>query len=85
MESQDKLINRVVLKSKEFKANEMANIDSKYSRLEEDELEKSKKFLEEQREILMSRNKDLELMRKAMKNTIKKAEEERKMFSKKKM
>jgi hypothetical protein len=63
----------------------MANIDSKYSRLEEDELEKSKKFLEEQREILMSRNKDLELMRKAMKNTIKKAEEERKMFSKKKM
>ena len=85
MESQDKLINRVVLKSKEFKANEMANIDSKYSRLEEDELEKSKKFLEEQSEILMSRNKELELMRKAMKNTIKKAEEERKMFSKKKM
>lgn len=46
VESQDKLINRVVLKSKEFKANEMANIDSKYSRPEEDELEKSKRFLE---------------------------------------
>jgi hypothetical protein len=63
----------------------MTNIDNKYSRLEEDELEKSKKFLEEQREILMGRNKELELTRRAMKNTIKKAEEERKMFSKKKM
>jgi hypothetical protein len=47
-------------------------------------LEKSKKFLEEQREILMSRNKELELTRKAIKNTVKKAEEERKMFSNKK-
>jgi hypothetical protein len=63
----------------------MMNIDNKYSRLEEDELEKSKRFLEEQREILMGRNKELELTRRAMKNTIKKAEEERKMFSKKKM
>jgi hypothetical protein len=33
----------------------------------------------------MGRNKELELTRRAMKNTIKKAEEERKMFSKKKM
>lgn len=52
----------------------MTNIDNKYSRLEEDELEKSKRFLEEQREILLNRNKELELTRKAMKNTIKKAE-----------
>ena len=34
VESQDKLINRVVLKSKEFKANEIGNIEQKYSRLE---------------------------------------------------
>lgn len=33
VESQDKLINRVVVKSKEFKASEITNIDQKYSRL----------------------------------------------------
>jgi len=33
----------------------------------------------------MNRNKELELTRKAMKNTIKKAEEEKKMFNKKRI
>lgn len=50
IEDKDKIINRVVLKSKQFRTNDISTIEAKVSKshngyAEDDELEQSKRFL----------------------------------------
>lgn len=53
IESQEQLLNRVVLKAKEFKSNEMQAIESRNSKaMDEDEIERARRFIEEQSNYL---------------------------------
>lgn len=46
VESQEQLLNRVILKAKEFKSNEIQAIENRYSKgMDEDEIERARKFL----------------------------------------
>lgn len=56
----------------------MQALESRQSRgLDEDEMERARRFLDEQNSYLESKNKELELTRKAMQSTIRRVEQER--------
>jgi hypothetical protein len=48
--------------------------------MDESELDRAMKFLKEQDQYLTSKNKELEMTRKAMQSTIKKVEDEKMIF-----
>lgn len=83
VESQEQLLSKVILKAKEFKSNEIQAIESRNSKaIDEDEIERARRFIEEQSGYLEGKNRELELTRKAMQTTMRRAEQEREEFSK---
>lgn len=76
VESQEQLLGKVILKAKEFRAAEMQALEQRHSRgLDEDELDRARRFLEEQSSYLDGKNRELEATRKAMQSTIRKVEQ----------
>ena len=81
VESQEQLLNKVIVKAKDFKNSEMQALESRHSRgLEEDEMERARRFLEEQSSYLDNKNRELEPTRKAMQSTIQRVEQEREEY-----
>ena len=76
VDTQDQLLNKVLLKSKEFKASEMSQLENRCSKLmDENEIERAKKFVQEQGRYLEEKNSDLEKTRRLMQAAMKKAED----------
>lgn len=69
VETQDGLLNKLVLKAKDLKMNEPAQ---KGYRVDNHELEKAKRFIEEQKGYLQSKAKDIETTKKAMASSLRK-------------
>jgi hypothetical protein len=58
VESQEQLLGKVILKAKEFRAGEMQALEGRHSRaLDEDELDRARRFLEEQSNYLDGKNR----------------------------
>jgi hypothetical protein len=82
IESQEQLLNRVILKAKEFKSSEMQAIEGRHAKvMDEEEVERARRFIEEQSAYLEGKNRELELTRKAMQTTVRRVEQEREEFA----
>ena len=72
--SQDQILNRVMLRAKEFKGAEMLQMENRFTKvMDNHEVDRAKNFLEEQDRYLMSKNSELERARKALADTMRKA------------
>ena len=82
VESQEQLLGKVILKAKEFRSSEMQALENRYNKgFDQDEIERAKRFLEEQGGYLDNKNRELEATRKAMQTTIRRVEQEREEFA----
>jgi hypothetical protein len=73
VETQDSMLNRLVLRAKDLKLQEIPLLENRPGRgMDDQELEKAKRFLEEQKGYLESKNKEIEVTKRAMAGSLRK-------------